>query len=174
MATVQEIVDSQSGAFKVKDIVKTSLAAEKGVGKVKENMDAHRRRLAYRNRAQVKVKSKECIELRRMEPVPGVHDEIVREQVDLTHWEDTRSPVEKMFEAMDLNRDGRVGFEEVIQWLTSLKMEDRPKGMKHVNVFQKKKVKKSLQKMDTDGSGELSFEEIEVWWNETQRPELDD
>lgn len=82
---------------------------------------------------------------------------------------DNRSPVQQAFDSFDINKDGTITIEEVIEYLLTLKPAQRPKGLEDVNPFQKTKMRRRLQKMDTDGDGNLSFAEFEAWWADTHK-----
>lgn len=165
MATIETLVDKQQEAKSSKDNVVVLLDAKKEVEKVQEEMDDHRRRLAYRNRMQVSKKSTECIDLRRAEAGGAFWEGFQMENYDpLKHVTDNRSEMEKAFDCFDIDRDGEITLEEVMQYLLSVPANKRPKGLEDVNPFQKKKMEKRLRGMDTDGDGKLSFAEFSEWW----------
>jgi hypothetical protein len=168
MATIEEIVEKQSGSVSVKDQVAAQMQAQKGSEDVSNAMDSHRRRLAYRNRMQFTKKADEVVELRHAELCGAEWDGFRVDHVDLHSAVDTRTPVQKAYEAFDMNHDDMITIDEVIDYLLSVKPHQRPKGLENVNPWQKAKVRKKLQKMDTDRDGHLSFEEFSTWWTETQ------
>jgi hypothetical protein len=171
MATIQTLVDKQQEAKNSKDNVVVLLDAKTEVTKVQEEMDDHRRRLAYRNRMQVSKKSAEKIDLRRAEAGGAFWEGFQMENYDpLKHVQDNRSEMEKAFDCFDIDKDGEITLEEVMQYLLSVPAGKRPKGLEDVNPFQKKKMERRLRGMDTDGDGKLSFAEFSEWWN-SQNPD---
>merc|ERR1712178_78714 len=129
-------------------------------------MEAHRKRLAYRQRMLVK-KDAQTIELREAEKTGAEWDGFRVEDVQLTtRVEAELSPCEKAFKAFDIDGDSVITIDEVIEYLLSVKPDDRPNGLKDINPFQKKKMRKRLEGMDTDSDGKLSFEEFSAWWAE--------
>merc|ERR1711907_507981 len=165
MTTIKEIVDQQSGSVTVKDQVGAQTRATNGRNKVKEEMDSHRKRLTYRSRLAFKKRAEEPIELRAAEKTGAEWDGFNVEDVTLKKAAaDNRSPCEKAFDAFDIDSDGIITIEEVIDFLLSVPPDERPEGLKDVNPFQKAKMRKRLQKMDTDNDGNLSFNEFETWW----------
>jgi len=171
MATIQTLVDKQQEAKNSKDNVVVLLDAKTEVKKVQDEMDDHRRRLAYRNRMQVSKKSEEKIDLRKAEAGGAFWEGFQMENYDpLKHVEDTRTEMQKAFDCFDIDKDGEITLEEVMQYLLSVPANKRPKGLEDVNPFQKKKMEKRLRSMDKDGDGKLSYQEFETWWT-TQNPE---
>jgi len=170
MATIQGICDEQNGAQTAKDHVASRLKATNGQKEVKEAMDAHRRRLAYRQRNTVKANSDEVIELRAAEKTGAEWDGFQVEKVELkAKAQVQKSPVEAAFDAFDIDGDSTITIDEVIQYLLSVPPDVRPKGLKDINPFQKGKMRKRLQKMDADNDGTLSFGEFEDWWKQNDK-----
>merc|ERR1712093_673700 len=101
MATIQEIVDAQSGASTVRDQVGAQTRATNGRTKVKDEMDAHRRRLTYRSRLAFKKRAEENIELRQAEKTGAEWDGFNVEDVSLNKWVDNRTPCQKAFDDFD-------------------------------------------------------------------------
>merc|ERR1712072_232779 len=164
MAIVQGIVDDQKGSVTVTQQVDNLKRASNGFAKVQEAMDKHRAQLTFRSRLAFKKRAEENVELRPAEKTGAEWDGFHVEDVDLKSWQDTRTPCERAFEDFDLDKNGIITINEVIDYLLTLKLEERPKGLEDVNPFNKTKMKKRLQKMDTDSDGTLSFEEFSAWW----------
>jgi hypothetical protein len=172
MATIKDIVDTQSGSLTVKEQTSAQMAAKAGQAKVKEEMDSHRKRLTYRTRMAVTRKADEMIDLRKAEKTGAEWDGFQVENVALKHAaEDNRSPCERAFDLFDIDEDGIITIDEVINYLLSVPPDERPAGLKDVNPFQKAKMRKRLQKMDTDNDGTLSFGEFETWWKSNNSAE---
>jgi hypothetical protein len=169
MASICSIVEAQQGKLTSKAMTTTLIESKEKVGEVQNEMDDHRNRLAYRNRMQFKKKSAVKIDLREAEAGGAQWEGFRLEDHDaLVHYEDSRSEVEKSFDAFDINKDGEITIAEVIEYLLSVPQDKRPPGLEDVNPFKKKSMEKRLRKMDTDGDGKLSFEEFQTWWNATQ------
>merc|ERR1712216_787655 len=157
---VRDIVDAQMGAVLVAQQVDSQQKATAGRKQVGEALGTHRKRLAYRQRNAVKAKAPEVIELREAEKCgaewdraklsKGQSDLIAREVVEKT-------PVQAAFDAFDIDNDGTITIDEVIQFLLSVPPEQRPTGLKDVNPFAKKAMRRRIEKMDTDNDGTLSF-----------------
>lgn len=77
-----------------------------------------------------------------------------------------KTPVQAAFDAFDIDNDGTITIDEVIQFLLSVPPEQRPTGLKDVNPFAKKAMRRRIEKMDTDNDGTLSFAEFEAWWSD--------
>lgn len=169
MAIVQGIVDDQKGSVTVTQQVDTLNRASAGFAKVQEAMDKHRAQLTFRSRLAFKKRAEENVDLRPAEKTGAEWDGFHVEDVDLKSWQDTRTPCERAFEDFDLDKNGIITITEVIDYLLTLKPEERPKGLEDVNPFNKTKMKKRLQKMDTDSDGTLSFEEFSAWWEANER-----
>jgi hypothetical protein len=168
MATINEIVDGEKETVTVKQQVEVANRKTKGFEKIQEAMDTHRAQLTWRSRNAFKKRAEENVDLRPAEKTGAEWDGFHVEDVDLKSWEDTRTPCEKAFDNFDINKDGVITIQEVIDYLLTVKPEERPKGLEDVNPFNKAKMKKRLQKMDTDRDGNLSFEEFSTWWESNE------
>jgi hypothetical protein len=164
MATIGEIVDDTMGSVTVKEQVEVANRKTSGFKKVQDAIDTHRAQLTWRSRLAFKKRAEENVELRPAEATGAEWDGFHVEDVDLKSWADNRTPCEKAFDNFDINKDGVITIQEVIDYLLTVKPEERPKGLEDVNPFNKAKMKKRLQKMDTDADGNLSFEEFSTWW----------
>merc|ERR1711988_1255669 len=106
MATIREIVDSQSGSVLVKEQTNAQMKAKEGQKKVKDEMDAHRKRLTYRSRMAVQRRAKEPIELREAEKTGAEWEGFKVEKCSLhSAAEDTRSPCQRAFDVFDMDLD---------------------------------------------------------------------
>jgi len=167
---VSKICEEGMSVITVEKQINAQMNAKKGQAKVKEAMDAHRRRLAYRQRMQVKKDSNEVIELRVAEKTGAEWDGFRVENVALkTVKKEVKSACREAFDSFDLDGDKTITIEEIIQFLLSVSPEQRPQGLKDINPFQKAKMRKRLKKMDTDNDGTLSFAEFEAWWKSEDR-----
>jgi len=165
MEAVQGILASQKMCFTVQSLVTDRQAAQKGSKEAKEAMDEHRRRLAYRQRMQVKKDADEVIELRKAEKCGAEWDGFHVEDVVLKkRVEKQKSPIEEAFSLFDIDQNGTITIGECIQFLLSVSPDQRPNGLKDINPFQKAKMRKRVEKMDTNGDGTLSFAEFEEFW----------
>jgi len=163
--TVRAIIENDFGTNRVEMALDGVLKIQEGKRKVKEHMEAHRKRLAYRQRMLVKKDATENIELRKAELTGAEWDGFRVEDVQLkTKVEENLSPCRQAFKAFDIDGDSVITIDEVIEYLLSVKPDARPNGLKDINPFQKTKMRKRLAGMDTDGDGKLSFEEFEAWW----------
>merc|ERR1711988_693813 len=154
-------MDNDFGTNKVEMALDGVLKIQEGKKKVKEAMEAHRKRLAYRQRMLVKKDANEKIELRKAELTGAEWDGFRVEDVQLkARVEEELSPCEKAFKAFDIDGDSVITIDEVIDYLLSVPPDDRPNGLKDINPFQKKKMRKRLEGMDTDNDGKLSFDEF--------------
>merc|ERR1711865_369993 len=162
---VSKICEEQMCVITVEKQVSAQMNAKKGQAKVKEAMDAHRRRLAYRQRMQAKKDSNEVIDLRAAEKTGAEWDGFRVEDVQLkTAQTEVKSACRQAFDTFDIDGDKTITIEEVMQYLLSVSPEERPAGLKDVNPFAKAKMRKRLKKMDTNDDGTLSFAEFEAWW----------
>merc|ERR1719453_2320616 len=169
---MNEIVVEQQAAVTVNSQVASQLSATKGGERVAEVRAAHRGRLAYRARLSVKKRATETIELAKAEKCGAEWDGFQVEAVGLKAAvvEDLK-PAEKAFRMFDIDGDGEITIDEVIEYLLSVRPDQRPEGLKDVNPFKKGKMKKKLKAMDTDGDGKLSFAEFDKWWAENHATE---
>jgi len=168
ISVVKDVVAAQANSANAKQAVEAMSAAKSGAKKVLELRDSHRRRLAYRNRNTVKKRAEEKIELRKAEKTGAEWDGFSVEDVTLKSGkQENLTPCEKAFRSFDMDNDSVITIDEVINYLLSVKPEERPRGLEDVNPFKKPKMRKRLEKMDTDKDGTLSFEEFETWWMQT-------
>jgi len=169
---VQRIVDEQLNARTVKEVTASAQNIKGSRTKVVEEMGKHRRRLAYRQRMQVKKDANEVIELRAAQKTGAEWDGFRVENVNLKKVEkETKTKLQQAFEAFDIDKSGSITIDEGMEFLKSCPPAERPKGLKDVNLFMRKQVKARLAKVDTDGDGQITFDEFKKWWIDNDNEE---
>merc|ERR1711981_945259 len=115
------------GSVTVKEQVEVANRKTSGFKKVQDAIDTHRAQLTWRSRLAFKKRAEENVELRPAEKTGAEWDGFHVEDVDLKSWQDTRTPCERAFEDFDLDKNGIITINEVIDYLLTLKPEERPK-----------------------------------------------